>query len=79
MPYPSDSTASSMLRLCSRHFDHLCDSGCDVETAADRTWDAYECAYMGTPAHCYDPRDRPFEDELRELARKDSNQKGTER
>ena len=65
MKMPSDSTVREMLAACERHYTQLMAGGCAEEVARDRTWDAYECAFMETSTNCCDPRDRLFESKLR--------------
>jgi len=56
-----------MLRACDHHFNQLVTDGCAEDVAMDRTWDAYECAFTQSATHCYDPRDRLFENKLRTI------------
>ena len=70
MELPSAKTVLAMLRACTDHYQRLMAGGCAEPVALDRTWDAYCCALMLTPAHCYDPRDRLFESKLRNIRKK---------
>ncbi len=65
-------TAQEIAGLCERRYKELVDSGCDEDVAADRVWDALNCALERTDAHCFDPRDRLFESRLRTEAAKGS-------
>lgn len=61
-------TLAHLEKLCEERYLHLTiEDGCDCDVAADRTFDALEAA-LGVHAHCYDPRDRLFENKLREAA-----------
>lgn len=58
----------SMLSECNERMDGLVRGGCDGRVAYERTLDALRAVLRGTPdAHAYDPRDRAFEERLREL------------
>ena len=59
-----------MLDECERHYTALLDGGCDEDVAADRVWDALNCALEKQDTHCFDPRDRLFENRLRTVAQK---------
>ena len=67
---PSRETVGEMLATCDARYNQLMADGCAEPVALDRTWDAYCCALMLTPAHCYDPRDRLFESKLRNIRKK---------
>jgi hypothetical protein len=56
-----------MLEACDKHFNQLVADGCAEEVAEDRTWDAYSCAFAQSTTHCFDPRDRLFENKLRTI------------
>lgn len=64
----SNLTVLEMLTKCSAYVEGLVANGVDEQVALDRTWDAYESAYMGLERPCFDPRDRAFESKLREIA-----------
>lgn len=66
----SDATVERMLWACNERLKNLVTSGCDESVALDRTWDAFDCAYVQSEVHCYDPRDRLFENKLRTIAQK---------
>jgi hypothetical protein len=53
-----------MESMCERRYARLVRDGCDSGVAADRTFDALECA-MSDDKHTFDARDRLFENELR--------------
>lgn len=56
------------MELCEERYLHLTiEDGCDCDVAADRTFDALKAAW-GVHPHCCDPRDRLFENKLREAA-----------
>lgn len=67
MTLPSDATLASMLDACERRYRELTNGGCDEGVAADRTFDAYECALEDGDKHCFDSRDRLFENKLRTI------------
>ena len=67
MPMPSPPTVLAMLRACTDHFERLIADGCAEDVALDRTWDAYLCAFSRSSSHCFDPRDRLFENKLRTI------------
>ena len=56
-----------MLHLCNDRYEQLLSIGVDEYVAADRVFDAYECAYLNKPTHCFDRRDRLFENQLRSI------------
>jgi len=64
---PSPDTVLAMLRACDAHFNQLISGGCVEDVALDRTWDAYSCAFAQSETHCFDPRDRLFENKLRTI------------
>ena len=68
----SVATARAVIGLCETRYTELTDGGCDEGVAADRVWDALVCALEKTDMHCYDPRDRLFENRLRTEAKKGS-------
>ena len=52
---------------------HNCQAVRHIEdVAADRVWDALNCALEKENMHCFDPRDRLFENQLRTVAQKGS-------
>lgn len=63
--------ACEIAELCEDRYKTLLASGCADDVAADRIWDALNCAIDKTDMHCYDPRDSLFEEKLRQVARKD--------
>ena len=67
MELPSAKTVLAMLRACTDHYQRLMAGGCAEDVALDRTWDAYDCAFAQSPNHCFDPRDRLFENKLRTI------------
>lgn len=67
MELPSPSTALAMIRACIDYHERLITDGCAEDVARDRTWDAYVCALTQSSTHCYDPRDRLFENKLRTI------------
>ena len=58
---------SKMMGLCESRYATLVNGGCAEGVAADRTYDAL-CAALHEVPHCYDSRDRLFENKLREVA-----------
>ena len=64
---PSESTVQAMLFACTNHMEQLIADGCAEDVAVDRTWDAYQCAIAQSATHCFDPRDRLFENKLRTI------------
>lgn len=67
---PSRKTVGEMLTACDARYNQLMTDGCAEQVALDRTWDAYCCALMLAPVHCYDPRDHLFESKLRTIRKK---------
>lgn len=67
MKLPSAATVTAMIRACTDHFTKLIADGCAEDVALDRTWDAYRCALTQSKDHCFDPRDRLFENKLRTI------------
>lgn len=67
MSLPSPSTGLAMHRSCTEHYEWLIAGGCAEDVALDRTWDAYVCALEQSATHCFDPRDRLFENKLRTI------------
>lgn len=72
MTPPDPATTAAMLDACEGRYALLVQSGVAADVARDRTWDAYECAYEGRTAHCFDGRDRLFENRLRTIRQKGS-------
>ena len=72
----SDATVERMLWACNERLKNLVTSGCDESVALDRTWDAFVCAFEERPAHCFDPRDHLFENQLRTLLYRYENEEG---
>ena len=71
MPTPiSVSLARDLMELCEERYKALTVSGCDEDVAADRVWDALICAVEKPHMHCFDPRDRLFENRLRTVVKK---------
>ena len=67
MNLPSAATVTAMIRACTDHMERLITDGCVEDVAVDRTWDTYQCALTQSTTHCYDPRDRLFENKLRTI------------
>lgn len=67
MSIPSAPTVQAMINACTDHFTQLIADGCAEDVALDRTWDAYVCAFAQSANHCFDPRDRLFENKLRTI------------
>ncbi len=65
-------TLTELLPICEQRFNQLTQDGCDEDVAQDRTFDAFEAA-LGIRPRCYDPRDRLFENKLREAAERLEN------
>ena len=67
------STIRHLIELCEERYLYLTiEDGCDCDVAAGRTFDALEAA-LGVRSHCYDLRDRLFENKLREAAERLEN------
>jgi hypothetical protein len=62
--------ARNLMELCEERYTELTDGGCDEDVAADRVWDALVCAVEKPEMHCFDPRDRLFENRLRTVVKK---------
>jgi len=67
---PSQETVLAMIRACTDRHANLVSGGCADDVALDRTWDAYVCALTQSSTHCFDPRDRLFENKLRTIVQK---------
>lgn len=63
-------TAQEIQRLCEQRYKALTDGGCDEDVAADRVFDTVNCALDGDDLHCFDPRDRLFENKLRTIVQR---------
>jgi len=63
--------AVKVAELCESRYRELLDGGCAEDVAADRVWDALTCALDRQDQHCFDPRDRLFENRLRTIAQKE--------
>lgn len=72
VPTISDSALALMGRMCETRYQQLISDGCGEDVAADRTYDALRAA-CGEVPHCYDSRDRLFEDKLRNVAERNAN------
>ena len=64
---PSRTTVAALRDACEARYKQLVESGVDEDVACDRTFDAYECALELGERHCFDPRDRLFENKLRTI------------
>ena len=62
--------ARQLINLCEDRYAELLDGGCIEDVAADRVWDVLECTLEKEGQHCFDPRDRLFENQLRTVAQK---------
>jgi len=69
-PPISAECAREINHLCEQRYKSLTDGGCDEDVAADRVFDALICALERQDQHCFDPRDRLFENRLRTTAKK---------
>lgn len=70
MPTPiSVETARDLMDVCESHFQQLVYDGCSEDIACDRTYDTLVCV-LDTDQHCFDPRDRLFENNLRTIVQK---------
>lgn len=67
MKLPDATTITAMIRACTDHMNQLIADGCMSDVAVDRTWDVYVCALTQSTTHCFDPRDRLFENKLRTI------------
>ncbi len=77
MPTPTISVecAKDLAGLCEERYQELLDGGCDEDVATDRVWDALNCAVEHVDMHCFDPRDRLFENRLRTVVQKGLSKK----
>lgn len=64
--------AQELFDLCESRYKELLDGGCVEDVAADRVWDALNCALERREQHCFDSRDSLFENRLRTIAQKGS-------
>jgi len=62
--------AKSLIDVCEEHYLHLIRDGCDEDVAADRTFDTLTCVLEKDNQHCFDPRDKLFENKLRTIVQK---------
>ena len=62
--------AQSLLAVCEEHYKHLINDGCSEDVAADRTYDTLTCVLEKDNQHCFDPRDKLFENKLRTIVQK---------
>jgi hypothetical protein len=62
--------AGSIVAQCESWYSKLLNGGCTEDVAADRVWDALNCALERQDQHCFDPRDRLLENKLRTMAQK---------
>ena len=63
-------TAKSLVEVCEDHYQQLISDGCTEDVACDRVFDTLECVLEKQGQHCFDPRDRLFENKLRTIAQK---------
>lgn len=63
-------TAKSLIAVCEDHYQRLLGEGCDEDVAADRTFDTLTCVLEKDNQHCFDPRDKLFENKLRTIVQK---------
>ena len=70
----SNETALALSMACSDHYNRLMDGGCDKDVALDRTMDALEVAVESQERHCFDKRDRLFENYLRTIIERKEHQ-----
>jgi xanthine/CO dehydrogenase XdhC/CoxF family maturation factor len=63
-------TAQSLIVVCEDRYQQLIKGGCTEDVACDRVFDTLECVLEREGQHCFDPRDRLFENKLRTIARK---------
>ena len=66
----SRDTARTLMDVCEGRYQQLIKDGCTEDVACDRVFDTLECVLEREGQHCFDPRDRLFENELRTIARK---------
>lgn len=66
----SVSCAQHLISVCEDRYQELLSCGCGEDVAADRVFDALNCALEQQQQHCFDPRDRLFENRLRTIAEK---------
>lgn len=62
--------ATKLAELCEHHYQSLITGGCIEDVAADRVWDALNCALEKPDTHCFDPCDRLFENKVRTVAQR---------
>ena len=71
MNLPESNVVLWCIRKCTERFVKLTEEdGVDEAVALDRTWDCYEKAITNSDEHCFDPRDRLFEADLRTIVQK---------
>lgn len=66
----SVSTAKSLIATCEDNYEKLLRDGCSEDVAADRTFDTLTCVLEKDNQHCFDPRDKLFENKLRTIVQK---------
>lgn len=69
---PSTRAMERGMDECCAHYRRLVDDGCDESVAADRTFDAWACAFADD-SHCFDKRDRLFESKVRTIFQEEQN------
>lgn len=62
--------AQRLASICEERYQELLGDGCDEDVAADRVMDVLTCALERTGTHCFDTRDRLFENRLRTEVRR---------
>ena len=61
----------ALLTKCETRFFQLAQSGVSEDVARDRVFDAYDHAFSDSTEHCFDKRDRVFENLLRTTKEKE--------
>lgn len=62
-----DVTALDLSLACTAYSNSLIEDGCEKGVAYDRTMDALKAAVRNDERHCFDTRDRLFENRLRTI------------
>ena len=70
MKLPEKNEVMHCIQLCSDRFESMVAAGVDEQVALDRTYDCYEKAIEDSKEHCFDSRDRLFENKLRTVFKK---------
>ena len=64
----STDTLNAVIRECGARYDVLIQEGVVPDVAIDRVFDCYDSLFV-PDKHCFDSRDRLFENRLRDIVR----------